>query len=84
MVNCWVKVVRSDGNGTGDDVFVNGNYVDPAGAIGTAFLVATGGNIFETLAADQSVDWAMTQTITRPPDNSRRKPVPVTLQPGGS
>jgi hypothetical protein len=84
MVNSWVKATRSDGHGTGNDVYVNGNYTEPAGVIGTSFLVETGGNIFETLAADQTVDWAATETITRPQGNSRRNPVPVTLLPGGS
>ncbi len=81
MVNCWVKAVRSDAGGTGEDVYVNGNYTAPAGVVGTSFLVETGGNIFETLAADLNVDWAVTETITRPQGNSRRNPVLVTLQP---
>ena len=83
MVDSWVRAGRSDGGGIGNDVYVNGNYTQAAGVVGTSFLVETGGNIFETLAADLSIDWAATATIARPPDNSRDHPVLVTLQPSG-
>ena len=51
MALCWVKVVRSDGGGISDSVYVDGNYADIAGAIGTPFRTETGQNTFETLDA---------------------------------
>lgn len=81
MALCWVKVLRSDGGGIGDRVYVDGNYVDIAGAVGTPFRTETGLNTFETLGADSAVTWQKTQVIARPSDNSGANPVPVTLSP---
>jgi hypothetical protein len=80
MALCWVKVVRSDGTGVDEDVFVNANYVDAAGFVGTAFRTETGQNTFETLDATPAPDWRATIVIERPRGNSKRRPVLVTLE----
>ena len=81
MALCWVKVVRSDGGGVSDSVYVDGNYVDIAGAIGTPFRTETGLNTFETLDADLTVTWQKTTVIKKPPGNEGADPVVVTLDP---
>jgi len=84
MPDCWVKVARSDGTGVGTAVFVNCNYVDEAGAIGTPFVVRSGQNTFETLAGT-TVDWCKTLTIEAPPPgDTKDTPVPVTLEKASS
>ena len=77
----WVKVARNDGAGAGDSVFVNGNYFDIAGFVGTAFETITGRDTFETLDADGYPIWRKTQDIVPPADNSEANPVAVTLEP---
>lgn len=57
METSWVNVKRSDGGGVGNKIYVNGNYVDVAGLVGTPFEVETGDNIFETLDLNKKVDW---------------------------
>lgn len=42
MADSWVRVVRSDDGGVGEEIFVDGNYVDAAGVIATAFVTDTG------------------------------------------
>jgi hypothetical protein len=78
---CWVRVVRSDDGGVGDDVYVNSNYIDPAGFVGTAFKTETGRDTFETLGIDGFPNWRKDQVIDQPPDNSEANPVSVTLDP---
>jgi hypothetical protein len=80
MADCWVRVVRSDGGG-GERVFIDGNYVDPAGVIGTPFVTDTGQHTFETIDTAERPTWQRTQTIDRPPGNSARHPVAVILAP---
>ena len=75
----WVIVRRSDGSGIGENVYVAGNYVDPAGAVGTAFQTETGQCTFETLDDPGEPDWRKVQTIGSPPGNSAAKPIRVTL-----
>ena len=82
MANAWVVVSRADGGGMGDSVYVNGDYVDAAGAIGTPFVVETGDNLFEALGPDGKVHWRATQIIDEPPPGaSKDDPVPVTVNP---
>jgi hypothetical protein len=81
MADCWVRAVRSAGGGRGDQVFVDGNYVDPAGVIGTPFVTDTGQHTFETVDAAQQPTWRKTQVINRPPGNSEQHPVAVVLAP---
>jgi hypothetical protein len=81
MALCWVKVVRSDGGGISDSVYVDGNYVDIAGAIGTPFRTETGLNTFETLDPSEIVTWQKTVVIKKLPDNEGANPVLVTLDP---
>jgi hypothetical protein len=81
MADCWVRVVRSDGGGVGEPVFIDGNYVDPAGVIRTPFVTDTGQHTFETIETAERPTWQRTQTIDRPPGNSARHPVAVILAP---
>ena len=81
MALCWVKVVRSDGGGVGDEVYVNANYVDAAGVVGTTFETETGKDTFETLGATGFPTWQADQVIKRPQDNAENNPVSVTLEP---
>ena len=81
MALSWVKVVRSDSAGVGEPVYVNGNYVDIAGAIGTPFRTETGQDTFETLGPGLVVTWRKTQIIDKPPENAGGNAVPVILDP---
>ena len=81
MADCWVRVVRRGGGGIGENVYVDGNYVDPSGAIGTPFVTDTGKHTFETVDADERPTWQKTQTVGQPPGNSRDHPVVVILEP---
>ena len=81
MADCWVRVMRSDGGGVGEPVFIDGNYVDPAGVIRTPFVTDTGQHTFETIETAERPTWQRTQTIDRPPGNSARHPVAVILAP---
>ncbi len=81
MAQSWVKVRRLDGGGVGNNVYVNGNYVNPAGVVGTPFQVETGMDIFETLDANQKIDWRKCQSIDQPPPGeSVANAVSVTLE----
>ena len=84
MALCWVKVVRSDGGGISDAVYVDGNYADIAGAIGPPFRTETGQHTFETLDPGLAVTWQKTLAIKKPPGNEGANPVPVTLDPAVS
>ena len=75
----WVKIVRSDGGGAGDDVFIDANYVDVAGFIGQPLATDSGQHTFETLDASGKPAWRKVATIDPPPDNSQDNPVLVTL-----
>jgi hypothetical protein len=77
----WVKVVRNDGGGVGDSVYVNANYFDIAGFVGTAFETETGKDTFETLDANGFPIWRKEKVITQAADNTKDNPVPVTLEP---
>jgi hypothetical protein len=81
MALTWVKVVRSDSGGTGQNVYVDGNYVDAAGVVGTPLRTSTGQNTFETVDADLEPMWAKTIVIDKPASNARSNPVIVTLEP---
>jgi hypothetical protein len=81
VAEAWVRVVRSDGGGVGDKVFIDGNYVDAAGVVGTPFVTETGQHTFETIDAAEQPTWQKTQTVGQPPGNSQNHPVIVTLEP---
>ena len=81
MADAWVRVVRRDGGGVGEQVFMDGNYIETAAVIGTPFETETGKHTFETIDADQRPTWQKTQTINRPPGYTRGDPVVVTLAP---
>jgi hypothetical protein len=81
MADSWVRVVRSDGGGAGFAVFIDENYADAAGAIGTAFVTDTGQHTFETVDGAGQPTWQTTQIIDRPPGNSELQPVTVVLAP---
>ena len=75
----WVKVVRSDGGGTGDDVYIDANYVDVAGFVGQALATDSGQHTFETLGDGGKPAWRKVATIDPPPGESRDDPALVTL-----
>ena len=77
----WVKVVRSDGGGAGENVYIDANYVDVAGFVGQPLATDSGQHTFETLDADNRPAWRKKMTIDPPPDNSQNNPIPVTLAP---
>jgi hypothetical protein len=79
MALSWVNVVRSDGLGVGDDVYVNGNYVQAAGKIDTPFQVQTGTSTFEADGPNNNSTWYLRQTIFGPANNSQTNPERVTL-----
>jgi hypothetical protein len=81
MALAWVKVVRSDGGGAGDDVYVDGNYVDAAGVLGTPFRTQTGQNTFETADPAWTITWQKTIVVDKPAGNAKADPVLVTLDP---
>jgi len=81
MALSWVKVVRSDGGGAGQNVYVDENYADVAGVVGMPFRTSTGQNTFETVDADLNPMWATTVVIGKPADNSKSNPLLVTLEP---
>jgi len=82
MARSWVVVERSDGDGIGDNVYVNGNYADVAGFIGTPFMTETGNNIFETLSFDNEITWRKWQLIGFPaPGNTEENPAIVLMHP---
>jgi hypothetical protein len=85
MASCWVKIVRSDGGGAGDKVYVNANYLDSAGTIAKPFKTETGQSTFETLAAPPPPvrpSWRKTITLELPPPgDSAENAVEVQLDP---
>jgi hypothetical protein len=56
----WVKVV---GAAKGRSVFVNGNFIDPAGKVGNPFRVETGLNTFALLNPDKTVERSLDATV---------------------
>ena len=68
-----VTVVRADGGGVGDSVFIDGRYQQSAGRVGEAIDIAAGQRTFETLGADGNPNWGNTEVINA--DTT------VTLQP---
>jgi len=62
MALSWVKVVGAPSD-DGRDVFVNGNFVDPAGSVGTPFRVETGQDTFALLKPDMSVERSVTVIV---------------------
>jgi hypothetical protein len=81
MAETWVRVERADGGGQGDSVFIDANYVDAAGFVGTALRTETGQHTFETLDGGTTVAWRAVESVAAPLGNSEANPVPVTLQP---
>lgn len=77
----WVRVERSDGGGFGDSYYVEGNYQQAAGTVGTPAQSGTGSITFETLDPSGNPNWSANADIEDTPGNSRSHPVRVTLQP---
>jgi hypothetical protein len=68
-----VTVVRSDGSGTGDNVYIDARYVQAASKIGQPMNVAAGKRTFETVDENDDPTWSATETIS--------EDTTVTLQP---
>jgi hypothetical protein len=81
VAETWVRAVRSDDGGVGDDLFLDRNYVDAAGAVGTSFITETGQHTFETIDQNLSPTWRAVTTVGQPANNSEDHPVRVILQP---
>lgn len=81
MALCWVKVERSDGGGSGDPFYIDGQYVDVAGRIGRPLKVRTGSRLFETFGPDDQIAWHKRQVCELSEDNSKTNPLLVTLEP---
>jgi hypothetical protein len=60
MALSWVKV---SGAKNGRDIFVNGNFIDAAGTVGTPFRVETGMNTFALLKPDKSVERSVNAVV---------------------
>jgi hypothetical protein len=80
MSLAWVKVTRSDGNGHGNNIYVDGNFVEPAGIVGEPFKTNTGSSTFETLDDSNEPDWRATEIIIKDPGNSEFNPARVILK----
>ncbi|HYM71396.1 MAG TPA: hypothetical protein VET89_00325 [Stellaceae bacterium] len=78
MAETWVRAVRSDGGGSGEDLFLDGNFVDPAGVVGVSFMTETGQHTFETVE-NLVPTWRAIATVGQPAGNSEDRPVIVTL-----
>jgi hypothetical protein len=81
MAMTWVKVVRSDGAGDGDDLYMDGNFADKAGKIGISLRTETGEHNFVTVDAEFKPQWQKRQIVDKPPGNARDNPVIVRLEP---
>lgn len=81
MAMTWVKVVRSDGAGDGDDLYMDGNFADKAGKVGRPLRTETGEHNFVTVDAELKPKWQKRQTVDKPPGNAMDNPVIVTLEP---
>lgn len=60
MALSWVKVIGAQ---TGRDVYVNDNFIDPAGTVGDPFEVETGQDTFMLLRPDKSVERSVNAKI---------------------
>lgn len=58
-----VRVVRADGGGNGESVYIDRYYGQSAGLIGQVINVAAGLRTFETLDATGNPNWSATQSI---------------------
>ena len=76
----WVRVLRQDGGGIGENFYVEGNYQQPAGTIGIVASSETGFITFETLDANGDPDWRAAVDIVETPGNDQNHPATVTLQ----
>jgi len=81
MARCWVKVARSDDGGSGDPFYIDGNYVDVAGRIGTPIKVRTGSRLFEIFGPDDQIAWHVRRVCRRSRNNSETNPIIVILEP---
>ena len=61
MALSWVKVV---GAAKDRSVYVNGNFIDPAGTVGKPFRVETGLNTFALLNPDKTIERSLDATIS--------------------
>ena len=81
MALVWVTVERSDGGGSGDPFFIDGNYVDVAGHLGTPIKVRTGSRLFEIFGPGDQIAWHVRQVCKRSRNNSETNPIIVILEP---
>jgi hypothetical protein len=75
-----IVVAQSDGQGAGDDFFMDGLFTTPAGKVGTPLRTQTGAHDFVKLDAAGNPEWHTRQVVTKPPGNDNSNPVMVTLQ----
>jgi hypothetical protein len=81
MAMTWINVVRSDGEGDGDEFFMDGMFAERAGRIGNPLRTETGKHTFEVVDAGFNALFRATQTVDKPQGNSKSNPVLVTLDP---
>jgi len=80
MAETWVRAVRSDGGGIGENLYLDGNYVDVAALVGTAFVTETGQHTFETVDQNLSPTWRAVATVDATENNSQEHPDRVVLR----
>jgi hypothetical protein len=84
MALVWVTVARSDGGGGGDAFFIDGNYVDIAGHLGTPIKLRTGSRLFEIFGPDDEIAWQARHICRRSRHNSETNPIVVILEPAAA
>jgi hypothetical protein len=77
----WIKVVRGDGRGNGNKVYVGGNRVQSFCTIGQTIQSPTGTYTFVTLDQNDDPDWKRTANLVTPPGDDQDDPIIVILQP---
>ena len=75
MATTWVKVIWK----RLADVFINRQFVEPAGEINTPFKVEIGQNTFTVLTPEREIEAEETMDV---PKATRRHPKVVLLKPG--
>jgi len=81
MAMTWVSVVRSDGGGVGDEFFIDGNFAERGGRLGTPFHTNSGQHTFQVVDAKFTPLFEKTQVVLKTENNSDDNPIIVTLEP---
>jgi len=81
MAMTWINVVRSDGDGDGDEFFMDGMFAERAGRLGKPLRTETGMHSFEVIDAAFNTLFRKDQIVDKPEGNSKKDPVIVTLDP---